>query len=921
MSKLALSTVAVVAAILASASLAEAASPVLTHHNDNFRTGAYLTEQTFSPASVAARGLRLAFWRPVDGAINSQILYVPAMRLEGRVLDVVFVATTNGTVYAYDSNNSRASGTAEGLLWRRSLLERDESQNPGAPFGVLSTPVIDLSRSSLYVMTRTRGTAGSEFWLFDLDLHTGHVKQRRKVEAPGFIAAFQNQRPALLLDHAMIYAAFGGWGGEGDHEYHGWVLRFSVDSLTLQGAFNTTPGFSCSFGAERACCDLNNPDRSCKLPGGGAGVWQGGGGPAADEDGNVYVLTGNGKFDPRNREYGDSVLKLGTTANQWGLLSHYAPVEAKELHTCDLDLGAGGPLVVPGLDRVICGGKTGILYSLRRSDLQLSPQALVGGSDTYHPADKTCWWEGGPHLHGTPAFWQGRTGRYVFVWAEQDHLKRFALEPDGRLDPHPRAGDLRGPECADATAHHGPPGPPKDRMCPMPGGMLSISADGDRSGIVWATVPVSTPGRPYFTPAGLPPPGTLAAFDAETMGRLWSANLPNDLTGGVSLLGKWTPPTVVDGKLFVATSPARADQVGRFLVYELAPPSPQQHIFYKTSGGTLHHVFWDTTSGTLLHDDWTQRTGAPRVAGDIATMVTAGQQHVFYRDAVGHVQHIFWDAGTSRLSHDDWTEKAHAPPAGGGLATMVTPGQQHVFYRSRDGAVRHIFWQASSNTFFHDNWTLLTSAPVAAGDPSSMATPGQQHVFYRDRTGHAQHLFWDEATQRLHRDDWTKLARAKKAVSNVATMVTQGQQHIFYRTPGGTIQHIFWDETERRLVQDDWTRAGVSRAAGEISTMTTPGQQHIFFRRRDGQVEHVLWDAATRTFGHDNWTERAHSPTATGNVATLTTPGQQHVFYRAADGSMQHIFWTDDTGTLLNDNWTLRTGAPAGIDDPTALVF
>jgi hypothetical protein len=246
------------------------------------------------------------------------------------------------------------------------------------------------------------------------------------------------------------------------------------------------------------------------------------------------------------------------------VIDYFIPDDAKMLDGCDLDLGAGAPLLIPGTDRIVGGGKTGKLYALSRYSMRVNPQVLDGGIDAYGTGI-VCNWEGGPHLHGTPAYWKGANASYVFIWAEQDYLRRFNVKPDGTLDSPPLVGGIAGPAC---DTKDQPPG----LMCPMPGGMLSVSANGNTSGIVWATVPANN-GHPYWTEPGRPPPGTLVAYNADRMMLLWRQDLP-------SLLGKWTPPTVADGKVFVATSPLAIDpQNGRFLVYELGPwPAVQPPI-------------------------------------------------------------------------------------------------------------------------------------------------------------------------------------------------------------------------------------------------------------------------------------------------------------------------------------------------------
>jgi hypothetical protein len=523
------------------AAAAQDRASVLTQHNDKYRTGSYLTERVLTPEAVATHGLQLSYIRPVDGAINAQLLYVPSLSIGPRAVDVVFAATANGTVYAFDANDHAASGTEEGLLWRTSLRGHGEKQDPGGPYGLLSTPVIDLNAKTLYVVSRTKEDT-TDFWLVALDIISGKILRQEKVVAPAFVADWQNQRPAPLLDGGMIYIGFGMWGPEGYNVYHGWVLRYDAQSFALAGSFDAMPGAS--------------------LETLGAGVWQGGGGPAADDNGNVYVTTGNGLYNPGALQFGDSFVKLGLRNGNWGLVDHFAPPEAKTLWVCDLDISAGGPLLIPGGNRLVGGGKTGTLYVLNQANLQSAPQSLVGGIDQYRDASTLCHWEGGPHLHGSPAFWHGLGGDYVYIWAEQDYLRRFTFRVDGTLDPTPVKGDLIGPECLDSGLKNAPQ-PDAGQMCPMPGGMLSISANGQASGILWSTLPINT-GQPYYTQAGLPPPGQLLAYDADTMKLLWRQDLP-------FFLGKWTPPTIADGKVFIATSPSPGMN-GQFLVYELAPP-------------------------------------------------------------------------------------------------------------------------------------------------------------------------------------------------------------------------------------------------------------------------------------------------------------------------------------------------------------
>src|ERR1039458_7029209 len=83
---------------------------VLTQHNNNARTGAYTAEKTLNPDSVA-RGFGKVASLPVSDLIYSQPLYVPKVDYIDKAgnhqgpVDMVFVATVDNNVYAFDAGN------------------------------------------------------------------------------------------------------------------------------------------------------------------------------------------------------------------------------------------------------------------------------------------------------------------------------------------------------------------------------------------------------------------------------------------------------------------------------------------------------------------------------------------------------------------------------------------------------------------------------------------------------------------------------------------------------------------------------------------------------------------------------------------------------------------------------------------------
>jgi outer membrane protein assembly factor BamB len=519
---------------------------VTTQHNNNFRTGTYDAENLLTPYAVSTRGMEIKYTRGVTGAIGAQPLYVPRVSFTGGQANGLFVATMQNLVYAFNADTGAQ-------LWVTTLS--DTSTTRPKPRGVPSTPVIDESSATMYVLFSTKNqsvdsaeTANAEmalqstldvaYWLVALDLKSGVELRRVQVSASStrsdgssvtFVAKDQVNHPALLLDGGALYLAFGSRFLEGIVEYHGWVIRYNAATFAPAGAFCT----SVDAGA-----------------GDGAGIWQGGGGLAADLDGSVYFATGNGHADRLAGAFGDSVVKLLPSASSLTLGGAFQPADAAELESKDLDLGSGGVLLIPDSPYVVAGGKTGVVYLIDRGSMALV-QEFQAFTNSYHPDwDHGCPsplpancqdWAAGPHLHGSPTFWRGPDPNhgYYYHWAEKDFLKRYHFDySTGRFDEAPLVGPVRATDDL------------------MPGGMLSVSnyLNQPGSGIVWATLPTHqllADGKADH----------IYAFDANTLEILWDSPFPATLPR----MGKWMPPTIASGKVIIATND------NGFAVYHLGP--------------------------------------------------------------------------------------------------------------------------------------------------------------------------------------------------------------------------------------------------------------------------------------------------------------------------------------------------------------
>src|SRR4051812_11918943 len=78
---------------------------VLTQHNDNTRSGANLNETVLTPANVTAAQFGLLTKYAVDDQVYTQPLVAADMVMGGAVHNVVYVATVNNTVYAFDADD------------------------------------------------------------------------------------------------------------------------------------------------------------------------------------------------------------------------------------------------------------------------------------------------------------------------------------------------------------------------------------------------------------------------------------------------------------------------------------------------------------------------------------------------------------------------------------------------------------------------------------------------------------------------------------------------------------------------------------------------------------------------------------------------------------------------------------------------
>ncbi|MGA7895743.1 MAG: hypothetical protein WCA49_21185, partial [Candidatus Sulfotelmatobacter sp.] len=277
---------------------------VFTQHNDTARTGQNLNETILTPANIAYSEFGKIFSYPVDGQVYAQPLYVPNVTIPGQgVHNVLYVATENDSLYAFD-----ADGLTPNILWYLSFINPANGIttinciatgivcNIYPITGITSTPVIDPTSNTIYLVVRTQENNNSVQRLHALDITTGDEKFGGPVEISAtvsgtgtgtshgkvmFNALHDIQRAGLLLANGNVYI---GWAGQA----HGWLMAYNATTLAQVAVMNTTPNGTLG------------------------GVWQAGNGPALDSLGNMYIATGDGTFDANTGgvDYSDTLLKL-----------------------------------------------------------------------------------------------------------------------------------------------------------------------------------------------------------------------------------------------------------------------------------------------------------------------------------------------------------------------------------------------------------------------------------------------------------------------------------------------------------------------------------------------------------------------------------------------------------------------------------
>lgn len=219
----------------------------------NAPTALNSTESILTPGNVNAAGFGKTGFFTVDGAVDAQPLYLSEVNVPGKgVHDVVYAATENDTVFAFDAFSGE-------LLWRANVAGAGEmsggntacdAASPNA--GVSATPVIDPTRGpngAMYLIAKSRDAAGITYErLHALDVSTGAelfggpttIPVSLTGGAPAFDAAGLKAQGRLLGSDGRVYATWRAActsGSSASVSASGggasWILGFDAQNLAI----------------------------------------------------------------------------------------------------------------------------------------------------------------------------------------------------------------------------------------------------------------------------------------------------------------------------------------------------------------------------------------------------------------------------------------------------------------------------------------------------------------------------------------------------------------------------------------------------------------------------------------------------------------------------------------------------------------
>jgi hypothetical protein len=391
--------------------------------------------------------------------------------------------------------------------------------NNGPNVGINSTPVIDASSNTMYVIVYTNDSNVPTYRIHALDLGSLSDKVPPRTIAAShtllngttfnFNATYQRQRPGLLLANGNVYAGFGSFCDFSANLSRGWLLGWSTGSLN-------------PLSANELFDTQSNSPHSFFL----SSIWMSGYGLASDDAGNILFVTGNSDYSGTTYDgisnIQESVVKVSPDLTT--VLDLFTPSNQASLDQSDADFGSGGVMVLPDqtgpkAHLAVAAGKVGKMFLMNADHLggYSTIKNNVLGSFTVGGC-----WCGPSYFVDTDGI--GRVvssgGREVRLW---------------KLSTTPKVALVKGPISPYTIGGQ------------FPGFFTSISSNGTKTPIIWALAhpPNSSASSPVYMYAF--DPDSLTGTAMTQLFKGVAGNWPN-LGGNSNLV-----PVVANGKVYVAS--------------------------------------------------------------------------------------------------------------------------------------------------------------------------------------------------------------------------------------------------------------------------------------------------------------------------------------------------------------------------------
>jgi hypothetical protein len=515
------------------------------------RSNANLHETGFTQTSVRKKGIRRLFTIPLYGdgrGTEAVSLIAPDIKTrDGQTRDLVIHGVMSDYVEAHDAVTGQP-------IWRQHLgvpirgSKAIDTYLINDHWGFLSTGILDLVDGAWGGVSWSSPDGSVEkasFWFHWISIVDGSplappLSLEGAVYSPGggvpsqrFSSAARKQRCGIAMatigSTKTVFIAAGSVS-ESLASNRGWVIAVDVTTkgaTRIAAAWSSTARYS------------------------GGGIWMGAQAPAVLGN-KLYLMTGNGAFDPPT-DLGECLVELQydpATADAPARLhatDWFAPFSdaarngddptlPEPTHNggdddgasntnafTDMDLGSGGLGIIPELGCALGAGKDGIVYVLplgkfgKTQNADFTPEKIASN---YARAKYIGWFTFFPgfevsptptdmtrlnklfdgkthHQHSTPVIYKSSIhGWMVFCWGENASLRAWRVNANLTLTFLASSDEKASPNTGGVGG--------------MPGGMISLSANGSTPGsaVLWASVPYGNANSEIAN-------GRLLAYDPE----------------------------------------------------------------------------------------------------------------------------------------------------------------------------------------------------------------------------------------------------------------------------------------------------------------------------------------------------------------------------------------------------------------------